>query len=461
MSDLASPIAPARTANLLLDYYDRLPAVIAATGVDPAPVVDPLAFSPGYPLPDLDDRMRRYLAVATAQWSPLADYGATRLSLLDLTGNPGTQTTKTIASLLIVARAVGHIQRTGEPVLIFTPSSANKATALRDAVERALAAGLATPDQLRIVTLVPASCRDKLRSSGLSADPALRRRNPVLLYDGAQPEDVKPLARTTVRDHAATLRGRGWNLWFTLELQNYVVADAARAFFEQDVAPTAAAGRPRLHAHAVSSAFGLLGYVAGREVLERSGAATTADRPGFLLVQHLGTPDMVLHLRTGSFDRAGLPPYRLDPATGLHRQDADPHFPAVTHDPAEVLDPTFYSRAPLTAPTMTGLIERFGGGGIVVSLAECLARYPHLRQWLEPSGRPLPADFRRLREWSLVMALTGTLTAIDRGLVPADSEIVVHGTGSYAAGDYQPLEPDAGTVVHGADDIAAALPADA
>ena len=65
-----------------------------------------------------------------------------------------------------------YIRRTGEPVLIFTPSSANKATALRDAVDRALATGLVRTDQLRIAVVVPAVCRDKLRAGGLSADPA-------------------------------------------------------------------------------------------------------------------------------------------------------------------------------------------------------------------------------------------------------------------------------------------------
>ncbi len=50
----------------------------------------------------------------------------------------------------------------------------------------------------------------------------------------------------------------------------------------------------------------------------------------------------------------------------------------------------------------------------------------------------LPADPRAVREWSLVMAMTGVLNAIDRGLVD-ERDILVHGSGSYAAGDYVPL----------------------
>lgn len=315
------------TANLVLDSYERLPAVIARLVDDPGPVKDPEAFSPGFLLPDLDDDVRRFFAVAEAGWRPLADTDGHRTALLDLTRNPGTNTTKTFASLLIVARAVEYIRRTGERVLIFSPTSANKGTALRDAVLRAVDTGLVTADQLRVAVLAPGGCRDKQRASRLSADPELRALNPLLCYTGERAEDVKQLGRAFVQRYAQSAHDRaGLNVWFSLELRNYLIADAARAFFEHRVAPTAGAA-PRVHAHAVSSAYGLLGYNLGRDVLEAAGEAAAADRPGFLLVQHLGTPDMVLHLRRGNFDRAGVPAYRLE--DGLYRQDADPHFPAV------------------------------------------------------------------------------------------------------------------------------------
>lgn len=445
------------TRNLLLDYYDRLPAVIAASVADPAPVLDPHGFSPGFLLPELDDGVRRFLAMATAEWRPIGAYGGSPLVLLDLMRNPGTNTTKTLASLLIVARAVEFIRRTGEPVLIFSPTSGNKGTALRDAVGRALACGLADPDQLRVVVLAPASGVEKLRGDHLSADPWLRARNPVLLYPGTDPEGVKGLGRRVVREHAPALLDRGGeHLWFSLELANYVVADASRALFEHDVAP-ARADRPRLHAHAVSSAFGLLGYNLGRDVLEAAGQAGPGDRPGFLLVQHLGAPDMVLSLHHGDFARDLVPRFTYDPASGLYEQREDPHFPFTTYDPDEVLDPTFYTHRPATSPQMNALIGRFGGAGVVVSLHECVARYPMLRSWLEGTGRPLPHDFRTLREWSLVMALTGVANALDRGLVPGGREIVVHGTGSYTTADYRPLEPAALRSVTTPDDVAAAL----
>jgi hypothetical protein len=451
------PTAAMATRNLLIDYYGWLPRVIDHLGQDPEPVLDPDAFSPGFLLPELDEHVRRFLAVATAEWRPLADCAGTRLLLLDMTANPATNTTKTFASLLIVARAVEFIRRTGEPVIIFTPTSANKGVALRDAVERALAAGLASPDQLRIVMLAPARCRDKLRGSRLAIDPELRRRNPVLLYDGADPEGVKELGRRFVREHGRAVRARhGANLWFSLELRNYLIADAARALFEHDVARTAGA-RPRLHAHAVSSAYGLLGYSQGREVLEAAGLASPGDRPGFLLVQHLGAPDMVLSLHHGGFARERVPRFVLDPATGIFEQRQDPHFPATTYDPEEVLDPTFYTHEPATSPAMNALVSRFGGAGIVVSLHECLARYPLLRGWLQGTGRPLPLDPRTLREWSLVMAMTGVLNALDRGLIQAGHDVVVHGSGSYTTADYRPLDAEAITSVTTTDDIAAAL----
>src|SRR5262249_43341618 len=153
---------------------------------------------------------------------------------------------------------------------------------------------------------------------------------------------VKALGRAFVDAYAAEVyRRHGVAMWFSLALPNYLVADAARAAFEADAAPTGLAA-PRGPPHAVSRAFGLLGYNLGRDVLEADGSAEADDRPGFLLVQHLGTPDMVLNLRTGSFGREGLPPYHDDGAVWV--QNSDPHFPYVTDDPAEVLDPTFYTK---------------------------------------------------------------------------------------------------------------------
>lgn len=431
--------------NLILDYYDRLPAVIARCVDDPAPVKDPAAFSPGFLLPEPDQQVREFFGGAQAAWSHLADLDGGRLTMLDLTRNPGTHTTKTLASLLIVARAVEYIRRTGEPIVIFSPTSANKGTALRDAVFRAYECGLVTPDQLRVAIVVPSGCRAKLRG-GLPTD-----RNPIFVYAGEQPEYVKALGRQFADAYAGTMAA---NLWFSLELRNYLIADAARAFFEHDVDPTPGA-KARTHAHAVSSAFGLLGYNLGRDLLEESGAARPEDRPSFLLVQHMGTPDMVLSLLHGDFDRANVPAYTQDGF--LWRQQADPHFPAVTADPQEVLDPTFYTHRPVTSPAMNALIQRHGGSGIVVSLQECVERYPRIAEFLSTTDRPLPADLRTLREWSIVMALTGVLNALDRGLLDRDRDIVVHGTGMYHAADYPPVEAADMIPVQAPEDIARVL----
>lgn len=447
------------TANLLLDFYDELPGAIATHVPDRAPVKRPAAFSPGFLLPELDAPLRELFAVATATWRPVTVYNGHRISMLDLTDNPGTNTTKTFPSLLIVARAVEYIRRTGESIVIFSPTSANKGVALRDAVLRAVTTGLVKPDELRIVTLAPVSCRSKLRASALSTEPHLRELNPLLLYLGEEPETVKAIGREFVSSYAQALSdGQDANVWFSLELTNYLIADTARAFVEHRVDPIEAAPRPRLHAHAVSSAFGLLGYHAGREVLEHGGRAAAHRRPASLLVQHLGTPDMVLNLRYGDFDRGRLPAYTPDGRSGLHhRAGSDPRFPEVTYDPAEVLDPTFYTKRPATSPAMNSIIGRHGGDGIVVSLAECVARYPLVRSWLADGPQPLPADFRTLREWSTVMAFTGVLNAIDRGLIDRDRDIVVHGTGHYTTADFEPLDTCAMTPVRGVADVAAAL----
>ena len=338
-----------------------------------------------------------------------------------------------------MARAVEHIRLTGEPLIIFTPTSANKGSALRDAVHRAITAGLVSPDQLRVVVLAPRSSADKLRVDGLCSDPALAALNPVLTLDSPVAEDVKALARSFAEQQAeSVMRRTGARLWFSLDLGNYMLADVARALFEHTAAPVDTADRPRTHAHAVSSAFGMLGYHRGRRYLEENGLSSAARRPQTLLVQHLGTPDMVVHLRFGDFERSRIPQYTPVPSGG-HRQREDAHFPEITDDPAEILDPTFYTHRPATASAMSSIIGTHGGDGIVVSGRECRRRYPMLRERLAAAGFTAPEDPAEIREWSLVMALTGLLNAVDRGLVKPDHDLVVHGSGWYTDKDYVPL----------------------
>ncbi|WP_329200219.1 MULTISPECIES: DUF6002 family protein [unclassified Streptomyces] len=395
-------------------------------------------FTPGVELPELTPAMREYLSVSGVRHAPMGDYRGKSLSLLDLTGNPATLTTKTFASLVIVARAVRYIQDTGERITIVTPSSANKATAMRDAVLRAVNTGLVTAEQLNVVVVVPERSVAKLRSSELFTDPLLRDRNPICVYRGEQPGTVKTIARGLVdNDRELMETERKTHLWYTLQLENYLAADVVRALAEAEHFPPAA-DRPRLHAHAVSSAYGLLGHAYGRSILPEADRARSLPSRYFL-VQHLGAPDMVLSLYNGgTVDEAHRPAYVHRPQDGMYVQEQDPHFPAVTFDPYETLDPTFYTRNPPTSARMNELIGRQGGGGIVVSLAECLQRYGQARTLLGEAGVQLPANPTALREWSLTMAVVGVLNAVDRGLVTED-DILVHGSGSYAAGDFDAL----------------------
>jgi hypothetical protein len=89
-----------------------------------------------------------------------------------------------------------------------------------------------------------------------------------------------------------------------------------------------------------------------------------------------------------------------------------------------------------------------------VSLHECLERYAQARALLRDLQASLPADPRDLREWSLAMAVTGTLNAIDRDLIDADDDIVIHGSGSYTVHDYQSLAPDHTTTAQTPADLA-------
>jgi len=392
------------------------------------------AFVPGYRLPVLDAELESYFASSSIGISELGDYNGRRLRLLDLMGNARTRTTKTYPSLVMVARAVHYIRETGNSVVIVTPSSANKATALRDAVLGAYEIGIADPAHLSITVVVPEGSRDKLWASRLSTDPGLRERNPVVSYAGEPADGVKPLAYNFVSEYAEEFRSRyNVRLWYTLDITNYKVADVVRAYIERDFLP---ANPYRLHVHAVSSAFGLLGHNLG--VTRITSAAGTTPACRYFLVQHLGTPDMVQSLYRGSVGLEYRPEYKLDESTGLYRQFADPRFPQETFDPYEYLDSTFYTHAPVTSAEMNAIIHSRGGGGIVVSLHECLERYAFIRQTLGPAGVVLPADPRELREWSLVMAVTGILNAIDRDLILED-DILIHGSGSYSRTDYEPI----------------------
>ncbi|NEE34431.1 hypothetical protein G3M53_54460, partial [Streptomyces sp. SID7982] len=393
---VSAPADPGTVCRALLRYYDDLSGILTATGQG-SPTS---GFAPEWRLPALSPAVERFFEAGGISAQDLGRYHGTPLRFLNLMHNPRTRTTKTLASLMIVGRAVAHIQRTGESIMIITPSSANKATALRDAVLRAQETGLVGAEQLRIVCVVPEASSHKLWRSPLTDDDALRARNPLAVLDSTQPLHVKELARACADQEADALFSRHkLRLWHTMDLSNYAVADTARALFERDHLPAA----PRVHAHAVSSAFGLLGHFYGQQ--QSTGREWPDTGARYFLVQHLGTSDMVSSYYHGRFD------YRPQWQTrdGLHVQDSDPHFPERTFAPEEQLETTFYTRAPATAERMNQIIGRQGGGGIVVSLAECLDRYPLIRDLLAPVHVHLPSDPRQVREWSLVMAVTGVL----------------------------------------------------
>ncbi|MFC9227209.1 DUF6002 family protein [Streptomyces hygroscopicus] len=118
---------------------------------------------------------------------------------------------------------------------------------------------------------------------------------------------------------------------------------------------------------------------------------------------------------------------------GVFEQHDSPHFPQATWETDENLEPTFYTHNPPTAPEMTSLITRYGGSGIVVSLLECIKRYGEVRRLVNASEQSLPADPRKLAEWSLAMGLTGVLNSVERGLTDGFDEVVLHGSGMYFA----------------------------
>ena len=432
---------------ILERYYDLLSESSAGFELSSANS----GFEPSMELPLLDDAMRQFLSAATAQFFELGMYRGIPLRLLDLRGNPNTQTTKTLASTLIVARAVRHIQKTGERILLFSPSSGNKAIALRDAVLRALQAKLVSEEQLRIITLTPVQTVEKLRSTELYDNPRLRALNPVFVLDTDSPERVKAIGQE-FKEAFSRAGISDLTLWHSLRLENYRFSDQTRAFFDFEYGDAWDVGRKTVHVHAVSSAYGLLGYLSGLKFLRENNHAVAS--PSFLLVQHLATSDMVLHMLDGDFSGTSTPRYsRL--LGGLWGQSESPHFPATTWSPSEVLEPTFYTHQPTTADEMTAAIRESGGSGIVVSLHECVQRYSECVELLANTSVRLPQDPRDLKEWSLVMALCGCLNAIDRGLLTSNNGCTIHASGSYSCQDYKCIPVNGLTYINTADDMLA------
>lgn len=426
-----------RVANSLSFYYQQL--LVASERIDTTWASRGSWFEPGWQIPELGPELDEFFSVSGISAGELGEYRGRRLHFLDLTENPGTRTTKTFGSSVIVARAVRHTELTGEPVLLVTPSAANKAVALRNAVFRAYRAGLSDPSRLRVVTVVPASSLPKLWASELDADPALRAANPMGVYSGPEREHVKKLTTAAVDELTAQDSVlRGFRVWYTLNPKNYMVADFIRALFEYEYFPPAG---ERWHTHAVSSSYGFLGHELGRQLAAEDGVRFDVPQR-YLLVQHLETPDLVSAITGVDVETAVRDHYRAGGDGLLTRPpDADPRLPEYCYSTGERLERTFYTRKPPTTEAVQRLVADHGGDGIVVSLPECLNRYAFVRELLGGAGfHRLPEDPRWLREWAVVMSAVGCLTAIDRNLIPAGSDVVIHGSGAYSEGEFDQID---------------------
>ena len=446
---------PAQLDDPLLAFPDclRTGAVMLSEREGTLP---PGMFAPAWDLDTRDPAMRCMLSTPPIRVAD-ACFEEGPVGLLDLMSVAGVRTTKAWPSLFMAARAVAHVRATGESVVLVTPTSGNKGSALRNAVGRAVEAGLVEPEQLRIACLVPRRGAFKIWHGPLSASPRLAGLNPVFVCDVDQPADVKRLALDACRAAQQPLAARNTRVWYTLDIRNYHMGDMFRAFVEARLSPPPTPAPRRVHVHAVSSAFGLLGYEFGRSVLARAGLPARAPEPGYLLVQHLRTPDMVLHWEYGSFDYGNIPRYLPVPGQAVVAQYANPRYPEVAESPDEEIDPTFYTREPSTAAAMTALLRERGGGGVVISRRDCTRMYDRVRALCAALGAALPGDPESLREWSLVMAATGSLVARDKGFVDPADEIFIHASGSYADEDYQPVPESQWQVTSSAQSIARRL----
>ncbi len=357
---------------------------------------------------------------------------------MNLMGNKDTDTGKTLASLVIIARAVNHIYSTGKNVMLITPSSGNKAGALRDAVLKAIEVGLVKKDQLRIVTIIPHSSIEKTRSSKLFTDKELNRLNPVFVSDQGEAQDVKNIASDFFKRNKDLYdKERNTTLWYSLGIDNYKVADAMRACIEADFFCNELSSPDRyryLHIHSVSSAYGLLGH---NEGVKRFNKKKYLDI-GYLLVQHLYTNDMVTSL-LNHLGRDSKPQYKKSP-DGIYVQEGNPNFPTSTSSLDQCIDTTFYSKKPPTCEEMNLLIEEKGGNGIVVSREECIKWLHVTRKILAPVEIEIPFEIDLIKEWSLIMAVTGALLSVERKIVTEFDVLVIHASGVYFQDKYTCLE---------------------
>ena len=438
-----SQSAEAQDESVVVRYYKGLQKAHQYLERHESETTAPL-FEPMKQPPELSEEFVALYSPAKMQLAKIGEYKNRTLKLLNLMRDPATNVTKTNPSVVMIGRAVQHILDTGENIIITVTTSGNKGIALRAAAERAISLGLVEPSQLRVVMMIPENSSHKLRESLFTQDKELAALNPIIIYTGRDSVALKKIGREfQAAYHDQFFQKYNTRLWNSLHLDNYRVGDSTRAFIEYETLMRESAKETpslRLHVQAVSSAYGLIGYHLGRSVLVEEGLTTWEENPAYFLVQHLATSDMVLYHYFGSFERKNLPNYLFDEESGWYTQNQHAHFPEKTLEMAEMLDTTFYTLKPPTSPIFSPIINKFGGGGIVVSLHECLERYPLVRRMLQQVDINISPDPRQVTEWSIIMALTGVLNAIDRNIIPEQAEITVHGTGYYAAGlEYQPL----------------------
>lgn len=412
-----------------------------------------------FQLPELDNQIADYLGVPM-RWSELAvPEWSGRTFLLDLTSDPNTRTTKIFASLLIVLRAVHYVRRTGKRLMLLTPSSGNKAVGLREAVGRAYAHGLVDPSQLRIAVLIPGQSSRKLRVSRSIDDSPHAQFAPVLLGQQMSPAIVKQVCADVASAWSESSRHDtcGWTLWNTLDIDNYKLADVGRAFAEARFRSPSDA-EDRWHAHAVSSAYGLLGYSLGVNLLQ-SGMYPQLDaprrHPGLFIVQHMATSDMVRSV-TLAMKQQTPPNYKWNPDTAAWEQGDSLEFPPSVEDLNESIDVTFYTSAPPTRSEFDGLVRQHGGGGIVVSKSECERELERTSARLAQS-LTMTGDGSTLAEWSLAKVFTGVELGRQRGLIPEEKDVVIHASGYYTDDMLPPFGEQGMRIAASAVDVDAAL----
>lgn len=197
--------------------------------------------------------------------------------------------------------------------------------------------------------------------------------------------------------------------------EHQLTANKLRALY---LADEYARGRPCYDwtVQAISGGFGPIGFYQGMEELVVNDRWPADEIPSLLGVQQQGNCPLV-------------------------HQQSMPDSPRMP-----IIEPTLYATRPSGAAQLRRIMTHYGGDCVAVSNRSYADREQELLEVLRkhglPCGRSRFTPGMPLIERSGLLAVLGTLEAIERGIIPPGSRILVCFTGGCAPDLHDPVEPE-------------------